>query len=274
MARASVSLELARDSERHLSERGAAWAATFSAVAIGAACVMTWLMACAAAPEAASEGSPATTEIQAGASTSADDPSDDLLARCRAALERGGQLPAALRRELAASTDPDHARARRIFAAIDAATGEAKPGSSSPPVVVAPGSAHGIERAVTSTKLPPSTTSPERSPAKPVLTMLTSVSLEREGPAVVLVLGGGRGSDGADVGVLSQPESDTVRVVVKTASALPNVMQARPKLGEVAVKDVARGDGTVIFTVGLPHGWKASAPRRAAAATRLAFTAG
>jgi hypothetical protein len=165
-----------------------------------------------------------------------------------------GRLPPSIEAEIAASRDPEHARAQLLLAAIRAPVepdeededegagakilAPPKAGEAAPP-------ADGAVPSVAESTAP--SVAPEEVPAaaKPKLAVVTRMSVEKKGIADVLVF---HASSGLDVGIARQP-SGVVRLVVKSSGALPPVLSARPKVNGFVVEDVKRGDGTLQVTV-------------------------
>jgi len=221
------------------------------------------------------------------------DRSDPLLAEARAALA-GGALPDDLRGRISRSTDPGHARARRLLAVIDGGTPAGlpvQPGDDTPPAtpkigLVAPapdeaatggddgdaGGDHGADQGSDEEDGGPTGAGPaETDHKKPKLVVITQVSLVDKGGAVELVV---KAAAPVTIGTATQRDSGTVRFVLPSAGALPGALQARPQLQGVRVVDVRRGEDTVQLAVQLDEGWRAGAPRRAPGGASIRFSKG
>ena len=73
------------------------------------------------------------------------------------------------------------------------------------------------------------------------------------------------------VGIVKQPSRNTVRLLVDKASALPNVLTARPKAKGVRVTGIRRGTGTVQINLQLDPGWTVGRSRRTAGGATISF---
>lgn len=186
----------------------------------------------------------------------APDDGDPLLARARASI-RGGEIDPAVRAEILASTDPAHARARRILAAMDATDAPPTPEPlAPPPATVAP---------------PPAAPAPAPSrPPTAALGVVTRLELSRRGDRATLEL---RAGSPLLVGIAAQ-ESGIVRLLVESAGALPAALTARPEVEGLRVVDVRRMDRTIQIALELDEGWTAVRPVRTGHGARIEFRRG
>jgi hypothetical protein len=185
------------------------------------------------------------------------------LARARARL-RNGVIPAELRAEILESRDPAHARARRIFAAMDSQT-RAEAAAPVPEVVApAPDGSGGPPGSPAASDAEPDGTEPQ---SPPRLSLLTRLSLTERRGKVTLTL---HAAAELRVGVVAQ-ESGVLRLLVESAGALPAFLQARPGVDGLRVLDVRRGEDTVQIAVSVPDGWEVERPEGFSGGARVAF---
>jgi len=162
---------------------------------------------------------------------------------------RGGVLPEELRAAVLGSADPAHARAKRVLLAMDER-----------PEETLDALADDQEATVPPPILPPSETTPP-----PIGSKTPPESPPSRGPAQVGKLALRSSKRGATltikapsslvVGVVHQPASGIVRLVIESARAGGSVLGARPKLEGAEVTAVRQGQGTVVVTLQLDPGW-------------------
>jgi hypothetical protein len=201
---------------------------------------------------------------------------DELLVRARRSMN-GGRVSEEVRREIMASTDDDHERARRLIAAISGVDpiGEDADESAAPKIRVTTSKGTTEIKPRPSIK-PPATSGEGGTPSareseeasKPRLAVLTRIELSKKGKGATLRL---RAAQPVEVGMVEQKSSGTVRLVARSAGALPAVLESRPSSGGVTVTDVRRGEGTIQIALRLDEGWRASAPRSDAAGASISF---
>jgi hypothetical protein len=207
---------------------------------------------------------------------------DPLLAQARQQLQ-GTRLPDEVREKISASSDPAHARARRILAVMDRqARGEAEPepdegaaepgaAPSAPSLVAPPEGAAATNHAHEGGQgdaAEPAEPADSREAGRARLAVLTRLSLAKNGQKATLTI---HAADALRVGVAAQA-SGTVRLVVESAGALPAVLQARPSMEGLSVSDVRRGQDTVQIAIELGEGWTAGRPISFAGGARMTFT--
>lgn len=185
-----------------------------------------------------------------------------LLAQARASVH-AGSIDAQMRSALAASTVPGDRDAARLLAALNAPlptpdqTPEApedlsdapriKMGTAAPEAVASARPVRPAASPPAIAKTPPrSTPTPTRARPK-----LEGVRLARGRNGVSLSL---KGSGGLVVGVVSQPASGIVRLVMD-AEASTSALRARPKITGARVTGIRRTGKSVFVTLTLDPGW-------------------
>jgi hypothetical protein len=257
--------------------RRAAWPDSVARVRAGRArwtfvVVIAGAIACGdASPEPSAQGEPGATSEAPAHDPASGDP---LLARARASIA-GGRVDPEVAAEIRASSDPAHARAARLLAAIAgdvAPTGPAaaeEPAPVGPPPVVPPAEldpegegdapsdapAEGtIVAPVAARATPagdaPSSDTPRPKKSRPELSALSLAATEAGATLTIKAPGG------VTVGVANQPSSGIVRLVIEGASATPKVVGARPKITGARVSGVRKGEDTVQITLQLDPGWR------------------
>ncbi len=231
------------------------------------------------------------------------DEGDPLLLEARASLV-GGRLSEAARLQLLESGDARHERARRLLAHMEgqeSAKAPAMPASAArrpatTPSLVAPpsgstavasasapvvssSSSNAAPRpnppikvsssapATAATPVPTASAAPSTS-SSPHRATMRSMSLRagRQGTDLTLTAG-----HGLMVGIVKEPSRNTVRLLVDKASALPNVLSARPKAKGVRVTGIRRGMDTVQINLQLDPGWTVGRSRRTAGGATISF---
>lgn len=210
----------------------------------------------------AAVGGPAASSLVEG---------DALLARARASI-RDGRVDAELVRDIRGSSDPAHARAARLFAAI---AGELPPADESPepdgaplqsPGLVPPGAGGDDPPPVPEEGEPDAEAGPKvrqvgdddgsdvpSPPATRSRREVSALSLSSNDRGATLTI---KAPGGVTVGVANQPASGIVRLVIEGASASPKVTGARPKITGARVTGVRKGQDTVQITLQLDPGWR------------------
>ena len=198
---------------------------------------------------------------------------DPLLARARGTMV-SGQLDPAVAGQLIASKEPAHARARRLLrfmrsaeAADDDPASDEGDTSTMPQSaavnVTAPLPKTPVSNEIDGESIPAVSNdggggSAPSSTDKEPLAMLTSLRLEGGSRSVTLKLSAG---DHVVIGIVEQPESNMVRLVMEGAGALPAVLQSRPERAGVKVVGVRKGENAVHVALQLEPGWRPLAPR-------------
>jgi hypothetical protein len=202
---------------------------------------------------------------------------DPLLARARQSIKDGTIDPAVVK-EILASEDPAHARARRLLRAMahETAGGDAKSTDASGQAALKlPGAAAGTEAMSpvdqsTATAGAETASGGDETPIRRHRAVLRRISLRERRGGMTLVL---HASEGVLVGTAHQRQSGTLRLVVESVGAEPRLLRSRPSRGQVEVTDIRRGQDTVIITVRVPPGWRVGKTRRFAGGARIQLVA-
>ncbi|MCH9688721.1 MAG: hypothetical protein K0V04_45235 [Deltaproteobacteria bacterium] len=190
------------------------------------------------------------------------DAGDPLLRDARAGI-RDGVLPDPLRQQVMTSTDPAHARAKRVLHAMDAPTEGTVPTESADTLVPPPILPVDDEGAPTA-EVPTSGTGASSSPKTPTKTPKPASRPPAAGARVgkVSLRASKRGAtmtlsapSSLVVGIANQPRSGLVRLVIESARAAPAVLTARPSIEGATVTGVRQGQGTIQITLRLDPGW-------------------
>lgn len=211
---------------------------------------------------------------------------DPLLAEARASLQ-AGTLDPQLAQALLSSSDPAHARARRVLEAMQAPkVPEPEP---TPPEAAESGQAQAETVALVPTPLsvvqeavgerpvpkarrsdgPEATAAPTQSKSAPATSSsrptLRSVALRSSSGGATLTL---RASSGVLVGVANQRRSGIVRLVVD-ASASTDALRSRPRVEGARVDSIRRVGQSVFVTVSLDPGWSLGRIRQTGQGARI-----
>lgn len=222
----------------------------------------SWVLAglvLACGGEATSPSPPAGEEAEAPAmAPAAPTPGDPLLQRAREGI-RDGALAAEDEEAVLGSSDPAHARARRILLAMqqplaDDVADDEGPAADEPTPLVPPAvgdTPAPIEREATDApRTEPA--SPRPSPPRSGSSRVGKLSLSRTSRGATLTI---KGSAKLVVGVANQPSSGIVRIIVEKAEAASSVLTARPSVTGARVTGVRQGRDTLQVTVRLDPGW-------------------
>lgn len=190
---------------------------------------------------------------------------DALLAEARASISLGAIDPA-IEAKIMASSDPAHARAQRLLAAMKEPVPEddEPPPADDPAIEAPPLPAGDVDPALPAEPEPepeptpaPSTTASSKTPTPAPSTVeasntVSSVGLSSSGKGATLTI---RGSGKLVVGTANQLSSGVVHLVLDRAKISPGALKARPKLEGVEVTRIRKGEGTVQISLELAPGW-------------------
>lgn len=183
---------------------------------------------------------------------------DELLRRAREQM-REGALPAEVEEAVLGSTEPAHARARRVLLAMQEPppgddAGEGSEGDAQVPAPLVPPATDvtppPVESEGPASERPSSTSRPP--PPRRGSSRVGKLSFQSTARGATLTI---KGSSKLVVGVANQPSSGIVRVIVEKAEASPTVLSARPTVDGARVTGVRQGRDTLQVTVKLDPGW-------------------